>query len=104
MRQGEGQRQTWRQTKRWRQRDSLPVKVKYEARKEGHMFNIERRKSLLKRMLSPYDVTKNCSECNRMMDARTPGFRRAEKTMIVTDVTGFDAIFSIGCFAAFSRF
>ena len=29
---------------------------------------------------------------------------RAEKTMTATDVTGFDAIFSIGFFATFSRF
>ena len=29
---------------------------------------------------------------------------RAEKTMTATDVTGFDAIFSTGFFATFSRF
>ena len=29
---------------------------------------------------------------------------RAEKNMTATDVTGFDAIFSTGFFAAFSRF
>ena len=29
---------------------------------------------------------------------------RAEKTMTATDVTGFDAIFSTGFFAIFSRF
>ena len=32
------------------------------------------------------------------------GFFRAEKTMTATDVTGFDAIFSTGFFATFSRF
>ena len=31
-------------------------------------------------------------------------FFRAEKTMTATDVTGFDAIFSTGFFATFSRF
>ena len=31
-------------------------------------------------------------------------FIRAEKTMTATDVTGFDAIFSTGFFATFSRF
>ena len=29
---------------------------------------------------------------------------RAEKTMTATDVTGFDAVFSTGFFATFSRF
>ena len=32
------------------------------------------------------------------------GLIRAEKTMTATDVTGFDAIFSTGFFATFSRF
>ena len=31
-------------------------------------------------------------------------FAGPKKTMTATDVTGFDAIFSTGCFATFSRF
>ena len=40
--------------------------------------------------------------CIKIVEVRTK--IRAEKTMTATDVTGFDAIFSTGFFATFSRF
>ena len=58
---------------------------------EGRMMHMTRLRVVLMQTRMHIDVVQN-------------GNVRAEKTMTATDVTGFDAIFSTGFFATFSRF